>query len=59
MFGLDESATTGIGIAIGVAVLLAVVFVLSMLCALLGLVTGVFGASEAGLHLVQPLLLIG
>jgi hypothetical protein len=59
MFGLDESATTGIGIAIGVAVLLAVVFVLSMLCALLSLVTGVFGAPEAGLLLAQPLLLIG
>lgn len=59
MFGLDESATTGIGIAIGVAVLLAVVFVLSLLCALLSLVTDVFGAPEASLHLVQPLLLIG
>ena len=59
MFGLDESATTGIGIAIGVAVLLAVVFVLSLVCALLGLVTDLFGAPEAGLHLVQSLLLVG
>jgi hypothetical protein len=59
MFGLDESATTGIGIAIGVAVLLAVIFVLTMLCALLGLVTGVLGAPEAGMYLAQPLLLMG
>jgi len=38
MFGLDEASTTGIGVAIGVAVLLAVVFVLSLLCGLLGFV---------------------
>jgi hypothetical protein len=38
MFGLDDSATVGIGVAVGVAVVFTVLFALGLLCGILGLV---------------------
>jgi hypothetical protein len=38
MFGLDDSATVGISVAVGVAVVFTVLFALGLLCGILGLV---------------------
>ena len=48
MFGLDDSSTVGINVALGVAVIFAVIFVLSLLCGLIGLVLFEGGLLEGG-----------
>ncbi len=48
MFGLDDSSTIGINVAIGVAVIFAVVFVLALLCGLLSYEVGLLDAAEEG-----------
>ena len=52
MFGLDDSSSIGISVAIGVAVIFAVVSILGLLCALLGLVIDPGTGHEAMLWLV-------